>query len=41
VNGSSSAKSILAHGTCERMVRHLLERLHTMTKAEIQKLAKG
>ena len=41
VNGSSSAKSILAHGTCERMVRHLLERLHTMTKTEIQKLAKG
>ena len=40
-NGSSAAKSILAHGTCERMVRHLLERLHTMTKAEIQKLAKG
>jgi len=41
VNGGSSARSILAHGTCERMVRHLLERLHTMTKAEILKLAKG
>ena len=41
VNGGSPTRSILAHGTCERMVRHLLERLHTMTKAEILKLAKG
>src|SRR5260370_29323461 len=41
VNGSSSAKAILAHRTCERIVKHLLERLHTMTKAQIPNLPHG
>jgi len=36
-----SKKLILTDGTAERKVRGLLARLKTMTKREVEKLAKG
>jgi hypothetical protein len=40
-NGTKSKKLILADHTTERKVKTLLSRLHTMSKKEIEKLAKG
>jgi len=41
VNGTKSKKLILANDESERKVKGLLSRLHTMSKTEIEKLAKG
>ncbi len=41
LNGTRSTKLILAHDTSERKVKNMLSRLRTMSKKEIQKLAKG
>jgi hypothetical protein len=40
-NGSRSKKLILADHTSERRVKSLLTRLQTMSRKEIEKLAKG
>jgi hypothetical protein len=40
-NGSRSKKLILADHTSERKVRGLLTRLQTLSRKEIEKLAKG
>ena len=41
VNGTRSKKLILADHSSERRVKGLLSRLQTMSKKEIEKLAKG
>jgi hypothetical protein len=41
VNGTKSKKLILANDASERKVKGLLSRLQTMSKTEIEKLAKG
>jgi hypothetical protein len=41
VNGTRSRKLILADDASERKVKGLLSRLQTMSKKEIEKLAKG
>lgn len=41
VNGTKSKKLILADHVSERKVQTLLARLHTLTKREVEKLAKG
>jgi hypothetical protein len=41
VNGTRSKKSILADHTSERKIKTLLSRLQTMSRKEIEKLAKG
>ena len=41
VNGSSSKKQILAHDASERKVKMLLARCQTLSRKEIQKLAKA
>lgn len=38
---SRSPKLILADRASERKVKHLLSRLHRMSKREVEKLAKG
>ncbi|OGL01236.1 MAG: hypothetical protein A3E31_05945 [Candidatus Rokubacteria bacterium RIFCSPHIGHO2_12_FULL_73_22] len=40
-NGTKSKKLILADHSSERRVRTLLSRLHTMSRKDIEKLAKG
>ena len=40
-NGIKSKKVILADHASERKVKALLSRLHTMSRREIEKLAKG
>jgi hypothetical protein len=40
-NGTRSKKLILADHTAERKVKGLLSRLQTLSKKEIEKLAKG
>lgn len=40
-NGLKSKKVILADHASERKVKALLSRLHTMSRREIEKLAKG
>ena len=40
-NGTRSKKLILADHTSERKVKSLLSRLQTLSKKEIEKLAKG
>ena len=40
-NGGRSKKSILADHASERKVKSLLTRLQTMSRKEIEKLAKG
>jgi hypothetical protein len=39
--GATSKKLILADHASERKVKHLLSRLQTMSKEQIQKIAKG
>ena len=39
--GTKSKKPILASHASERQVKHLLSRLRTMSKDEVQKIAKG
>jgi hypothetical protein len=41
VNGTKSKKYILADHTSERRVKALLTRLQSMSKKEVEKLAKG
>lgn len=41
VNGTKSKKLILAHDASERKVKSMLSRLQTMSKKEVEKLAKG
>ncbi len=41
VNGTKSKKLILANDASERKVKNLISRLQTMSKTEIEKLAKG
>jgi hypothetical protein len=41
VNGTRSPKLILADHSCERRVKTLLVRLQTLSRKEIEKLAKG
>jgi hypothetical protein len=41
VNGTRSKKLILADHSSERKVKHLLARLQTLSKKEIEKLGKG
>ncbi len=41
VNGTKTRKSILADHVSERKVKTLLSRLQTMSRKEIEKLAKG
>ena len=41
LNGTRSTKLILAHDTSERKVKNMLSRLRTMSKKEVEKLAKG
>ena len=41
VNGTRSKKLILADHTSERKVKSILSRLQTLSKKEIEKLAKG
>ena len=41
LNGTRSKKLILAHDTSERKVKNMLSRLRTMSKKEVEKLAKG
>ncbi len=41
VNGTRSKKLILANDASERKVKNMLSRLQTMSKTEIEKLAKG
>ena len=41
VNGTKSKKLILANDASERKVKNMLSRLRTMSKKEIEKLAKG
>jgi hypothetical protein len=41
VNGTKSKKLILADHVSERKLQALLTRLHTLTKREVEKLAKG
>ena len=41
VNGTRSRKLILADHSCERKVKTLLSRLHTLSRKEVEKLAKG
>jgi hypothetical protein len=40
-NGTRSKKLILAHDSSERKVKNMLARLQTLSKKEIEKLAKG
>src|SRR5882672_5382116 len=40
-NGTKSRKTILADHASERKVKNLMTRLQTMSKKEIEKLAKG
>ena len=39
--GTKSKKPILANHASERKVKHLLSRLQTMSKDEVQRIAKG
>jgi hypothetical protein len=41
VNGTKSRKYILVDRTSERRVKNLLARLQTLTKKEVERLAKG
>jgi hypothetical protein len=41
VNGTRSRKLILADHSCERKVKTLMARLQTLSRKEIEKLAKG
>ncbi len=41
INGTRSKKLILADHASERKVKGLLSRLHTMSRKDIEKLAKG
>ncbi len=41
VNGTKSKKLILADDVSERKLKSMLSRLQTMSKKEIEKLAKG
>jgi len=41
INGTKSKKYILADHTSERRVKALLTRLQSMSKKEVEKLAKG
>ena len=41
VNGTRSRKLILADHSCERRVKTLLSRLQTLSRKEVEKLAKG
>ncbi|MBI3630056.1 MAG: hypothetical protein HY217_10860 [Candidatus Rokubacteria bacterium] len=41
VNGTKSKKLILANDASERKVKNLISRLQTMSKTEVEKLAKG
>ena len=41
VNGTKSQKSILLDRTSERRVKNLLVRLQSLSKKEVEKLAKG
>ena len=41
LNGTRSKKLFLAHDTSERKVKNMLSRLRTMSKKEVEKLAKG
>ena len=41
VNGTRSKNLILADHSCERKVKTLLSRLQTLSRKEIDKLAKG
>lgn len=41
VNGTKSKKLILADDTSERKVKSLLGRIQTLSKKEVEKLAKG
>jgi hypothetical protein len=41
VNGTKSKKLILANDASERKVKILISRLQTMSKTEVEKLAKG
>jgi hypothetical protein len=41
VNGTRSKKLILADHSCERKVKPLLSRLQTLSRKEIENLAKG
>lgn len=41
VNGTRTRKLILADHSCERKVKTLLSRLQTLSRKEVEKLAKG
>jgi hypothetical protein len=41
VNGTRTKKLILAHDASERKVKGMLSRLQTLSRGEIEKLAKG
>jgi hypothetical protein len=41
VNGTPTRKLILADHSCERKVKTLLSRLQTLSRKEVEKLAKG
>ena len=41
LNGTKSRKLILADHSSERRVKALLSRIHTLSKKEVEKLAKG
>jgi len=41
VNGTKSKRYILVDRTCERRLKSLLLRLQSMSKKEVEKLAKG